>query len=418
MILFNQPNKLENNPQPASIYAAETQPVQLGIHKPVIKVLGLGGGGQNAVDRMIEFGLEGIEFMAANTDVQALQTSQAPVKIPLGSKLTRGLGAGGAPGTGLKAAEESAAELRSALQGADMVFLTAGMGGGTGTGSISVAAKIARSLGAVTIAIVTTPFTFEGGQRSKNAAQGLALLRPNTDTLITIPNDRLLYVAPKNLPLMMTFRLADDVLRQAVQGITDLIITPKFINVDFANICNLLKLGGGAMMTSGQGFGEHRAIQAVDQALHHPMLESTALDTPAGILVNFTSGGNLGMLEMAEAMEFLHKQIGNPAETVMGIAYDERLEDEVQVIIIATGLGSRSLEDALPGFTSTPRRPAVADQAAEKTQELAQAQSEKSAAAPVNRQPVERPIRSLAMETPVGLNTSDLDIPAFLRRSR
>ena len=417
MIQFNQPNNFENKSTISSIYTAETQPVYTGVHKPVLKVLGMGGGGQNAVNRMIEFGLEGIEFIVANTDVQALKNSLAPVQIPLGSKLTRGLGAGGTPEVGLRAAEESATAIRSALQGADMVFLTAGMGGGTGTGSIGIAAKIARSLGAVTVAIVTTPFTFEGSRRCKNAAWGLERLSPNTDTMISIPNDRLLDVAPKSLSLEMSFRLADDVLRQAVKGITDLIVTPKFINVDFANIANLMKLGGGALMSSGQGTGEYRAIQAIDQALHHPMLDSATMDTPAGILVNFTSGGDLSLLEVNAAMEYLHKQIGHPAETIMGIAYEERLQDKVEVILVATGLGSRSLEEALPGFNTTPRRPAMKEE--NKTlnetpvrtgsMEMSDAQQSSQRSAKTN-------VRALVLEAPAGSASNDLDIPAFLRR--
>ncbi len=422
MIQFNQPQNFENKSPLSSIYNADTRPVQTGVHRPVLKVIGLGGGGQNAVNRMIEFGLEGIEFIAANTDVQALQTSHAPVKIPLGHKLTRGLGAGGTPEVGQKAAEESADALRGALQGADMVFLTSGMGGGTGTGSIGVAAKIARSLGAVTIGIVTTPFAFEGGRRMKNATHGLSLLSPNTDTLITIPNDRLLDIAPRNLPLDMCFRLADDVLRQAVQGITDLIITPKFINVDFAHICNLMKLGGGALMSSGQGEGEHKAIQAVSRALHHPLLESSCLDTAAGVLVNFTSGRDLGLYEVGAAMEYLHQQLGKPAETIMGIAYDERLQDKVEVILIATGLGGRSLEEALPGFSSTPRRPAVAVPAADQAGSDEMVKTAVPAGAVAGRaplsQPAEKAVRHMVLEAPTGSANNDLDIPAFLRRSR
>ncbi len=424
MIQINPTPTFENTILPTSIHNADTKPVQVGIHRPVIKVLGLGGGGQNAVNRMIEFGLEGIEFIAANTDMQVLKSCLAPTKIALGQKLTRGLGAGGTPETGRKAAEESVQALQQALHGADMVFLTAGMGGGTGTGSIAVAAKIARTLGAVTIAIVTTPFSFEGGQRMKNANEGLSRLRPNTDTLIVIPNDRLLYVGPKNLPIEMTFRLADDVLRQAVQGITDLIITPKFINVDFANICNLMKLGGGALMSSGQGEGENKATKAIQRALHHPLLESTSLDTAAGVLVNFTSGSDLGLHEVSVAMEYLHQQLGQPAETIMGIAYDERLCDKVEVILIATGLGGRSLEEALPGFSSTPRRPAVPEavlenQAAAETVGASKMQTASSQPADQSHLRQSPPlVRSLKLEPPAASGGNDLDIPAFLRRSK
>ena len=228
------------------------------IHKPVLKVLGLGGGGGNAVERMIELGLSGVEFIVANTDRQVLERSNAPVKIQLGPKSTRGLGAGGNPSVGRAAAEESWREIAAALAGADMVFLTAGMGGGTGTGSIPIATQIAKAQKAVAIAVVTTPFSFEMGRRQKNASDGLEALRKHSDTLISIPNDRLLQIAPKNLPLDTAFRLADDVLRQAVQSITELITEPGLINVDFAHIRRLMKLGGGALMTIGQAEGPKR----------------------------------------------------------------------------------------------------------------------------------------------------------------
>ncbi len=279
---------------PSSTSKTQPRPAML-VHNPVIKVLGLGGGGSNAVNRMIELGLSGVDFIAANTDHQALQSSLAPVKIHLGPKATRGLGAGGNPAVGKAAAEESARQIAAALQGADMVFLTAGMGGGTGTGSIGVAAQIARHLGAVTIAVVTTPFSFEMGRRQKNANEGLMLLRPHTDTLISIPNDRLLHVAPRNLPLEVAFRLADDVLRQAVQGITEIITTPGMINVDFANVRHLMKLGGGSLLSIGQGQGENKAIKAIDQAIHHPLLDFSSLENAAGILINFTCGEDLSL---------------------------------------------------------------------------------------------------------------------------
>lgn len=223
-----------------------------------------------------------------------------------------------------------------------MVFLTAGMGGGTGTGSIPVAAKVARGVGAVTIAVVTTPFSFEMGRRQKNASEGLSALRPNTDTLISIPNDRLLYVAPKNLPLDVAFRLADDVLRQAVQGITELITEPGMINVDFANVRHLMKLGGGALMSIGQGTGENKALKAIEDALDHPLLESTSLENAAGILVNFTSNNDISLFDVEAALMHLQKQAGIQAEIVMGVTNDDRLEDRVQVFLLATGLGALS----------------------------------------------------------------------------
>lgn len=327
---------------------AEFNPAPL----PRLKVLGLGGGGCNAVNRMIELGINGVEFICANTDHQALTSSLAPVNIQLGPKVTRGLGSGGNPAVGKVAAEESYREISAALEGADMVFLTAGMGGGTGTGAIPIAAKAARSLGAVTIAVVTTPFSFEMGRRQKNASEGLAALRPNTDTLISIPNDRLLYVASQKLALDIAFRMADDVLRQAVQGITELITEAGMINVDFANVRHLMKLGGGALMSIGQGTGENKALKAIENALDHPLLESTSLENAAGILVNFTSNNDISLFEIEAALTHLQKQAGVQAEIVMGVTNDDRLVDRVQVFLLATGLGAMTLEETLSGVKS------------------------------------------------------------------
>jgi cell division protein FtsZ len=270
--------------------------------KPVLKVIGLGGGGQNAVNRMIELGLSGVDFIAANTDAQVLASSLAPTKIQLGPKLTRGLGAGGNPTIGAAAAEESIRELNSALIGADMVFLTAGMGGGTGTGAIAVAARIARSLGAVVVAVVSTPFAFEVGRRQKNAVDGLAILRPFTDTLITVPNERLIEIAGKSLTFEMAFRLADDVLRQGIQAISELITQPGMINVDFSHIRQAMFNGGGSLMAIGNGEGSSKALDAIESALHHPMLGEIRLDTATHIIANFTGGPDLTFLEVMTAL--------------------------------------------------------------------------------------------------------------------
>ncbi len=379
------------NPNPVQI---ELSPAPL----PKLKVLGLGGGGCNAINRMIELGIGGVDFICANTDHQALQGSLAPVNIQLGPKTTRGLGSGGNPAVGKSAAEESFREIAAALEGADMVFLTAGMGGGTGTGSIPVAAKVARGVGAVTIAVVTTPFSFEMGRRQKNASEGLSALRPNTDTLISIPNDRLLYVAPKNLPLDVAFRLADDVLRQAVQGITELITEPGLINVDFANVRHLMKLGGGALMSIGQGSGEDKALKAIEDALDHPLLESTSLENAAGILVNFTSNNDISLFEVEAALMHLQKQAGVQAEIVMGVTNDNRLEDRVQVFLLATGLGALSLEETLSGVKNPTK--------AEKKE----------------KEEVQEPVPAVAAEDPLEVpNTPSsrlADLPSFLRRIR
>jgi cell division protein FtsZ len=304
---------------------------------------------------MIELGLSGIDFIAANTDLQALNTYSAPVKIQLGPHVTRGLGAGGDPRVGQTAAEESAREIASALAGADMVFLTAGMGGGTGTGSIPVASEIAQQVGAVTIAIVTTPFSFELGRRQRNAMEGISRLREKTNTLIAIPNDRLLYVAPRDLPMDTAFRLADDVLRQAVQGITELITETGMINIDFAHVRRLIQLGGGALMSIGQGKGEDKALKAVEQALHHPLLESVSLGNAAGIIANFTGGDSLTLLEVEAALTKLQLESNGKVEIILGVINDPRMEDRVQVILVITGLGATNLEETM-GNLKAPAR--------------------------------------------------------------
>jgi len=380
----------------------QTTDVQIrptAIHQPVLKVLGLGGGGSNAVTRMIELGMGNVEFIAANTDLQVLKSNPAPNKILLGPHVTRGLGAGGDPRLGRAAAEESSREIAAALTGADMVFLTAGMGGGTGTGAIPVAAEIASKLGAVTIAIVTMPFSFEMGRRQKNASDGIGKLQTKTDTLISIPNDRLLYVAHRDLPLELAFRLADDVLRQAVQGISELITEPGLINVDFAHVRRLMKLGGGALMAIGYGQGEEKASQAIDQALHHPLLEEIELEQAAGIIANFTGGSDLTLFEVQAALTQLQEQASAQTEIVLGVINDDRMEDRVQVTLIITGLGAPTLEETLSRVV----RPAPAEPVREQpviSQVVQEMPSAEINAAPLTATP----------------STADIDLPAFLRR--
>src|SRR4030042_941703 len=283
-----------------------------------------------------------------------------------------------------------------------MVFITAGMGGGTGTGSIPVAARIAHSLGAVTIAVVTMPFSFEMGRRQRNASEGIKRLRPNSDTVIAIPHARLLYVAPRDLPLDTAFRLFDSFLRQAVQGITELITTPGMINVDFANIRNLMKLGGGALMSIGQGEGEDRAMKAVEQALHHPLLQSTTIENAAGILVNFTCGGDLALYDVQAALSHLQAQSRGKAEIVLGVVNDPRLQDRVEAILVVTGLGSTTLEETLSRLD-------VRQKPLERTNLP-------------SSEPYEVKISHLApdeyLEEEITVSSNDLDIPAFLRRGR
>lgn len=382
------------------------------LHQPVLKVLGLGGGGSNAVARMMELGLRGMEFIAANTDHQALQSNPADVKIQLGTKVTRGLGAGGDPSVGKAAAEESWREIAAALKGADMVFLTAGMGGGTGTGSIPVAAKIARSLGAVTIAIVTTPFSFEMGRRQKNAREGLERLRKETNTLISIPNDQLLYVAPRTLTLETAFCLADDVLRQSVEGISELITQPGLINVDFAHIKRLIQLGGGALMSIGHGQGKNKAREAVEQALHHPLLDNVPIENAAGVIVNFTGGQDLTLNEVNESLLHIQAQTGNQAEIVMGVINDDQMDDRVQVILVMTGLGAPTLEEAM----SSVRKPAAQPEVQSRPPQEVVVTGERA----VVQEPTQPKVRSISSLTSNGSDLAamkqNLDIPAFMRR--
>ncbi|MBN2257620.1 MAG: cell division protein FtsZ [Anaerolineaceae bacterium] len=315
---------------------------------PVLKVVGVGGGGCNAVNRMIELGIGGVDFIVANTDAQALSACLASVKLQLGPHCTRGLGAGGQPEVGQLAAEESVRTIADALSGADMVFVAAGMGGGTGTGAAPVIARIARNTGAVTIAIVTMPFGFEAGRRQVNARQGVDKLRPYTDTLISIPNDKLIEVGSRDLTLDMAFRLADDVLRQGVQSISELVNETGLINVDFAHLKRLMQQGGGSYMSIGYGQGPEKARQAVDQALQHPLLESIPIESATGIIANFSGDSSLSFYEVAEAMTYMQERTGHQAEIIPGLMTDDRLVDRTQVILIITGLGGRSVSQSAP----------------------------------------------------------------------
>ena len=310
-----------------------------------IKVLGLGGGGSNAINRMIELGLTHVDFIAANTDRQALASSLAPTQLQLGPRVTRGLGAGGDPKIGKAAAMESSREIAAALKDADMVFITAGMGGGTGTGAAPVAAEIARELGAVVIAVVTLPFGFEMTRRAKNAMEGVRALQPHANTLITVPNDRLLQVVPKDLSLEVAFRLADDVLRQGVQGITELITQPGLINVDFAHVRKLMLNGGGSFMAIGLGEGEDKAQAAIQQALHHPLLEINSLDQASGVLVHYTGGEDLTLFEVGEAVTELRASLPPDADLILGASTDELMTGRAQVILIITGIGGRPVSN-------------------------------------------------------------------------
>lgn len=395
-------------------FSPNSKPVNqtpINANMPVIKVVGLGGGGCNAVNRMIDFGMKGVEFIACNTDKQALLNSLADVNIQLGPRSTRGLGAGGIPAVGEKAAEESFQALADALDGADMVFLTAGMGGGTGTGAIPVAARVSKTIGAVTIAVVTTPFSFEMGRRQKNAAIGLQKLRQYTDTMITVPNDKLLEVAPHDLPLEMAFKLADDVLRQGVSGISELLTETGLINVDFAHIRHVMALGGGALMSIGTGEGEGKAMQALDHALHHPLLDEIDIDTAAGIIANFSGGNDLTFSEVADTLTFLHEQAGNDTEIIPGVINDPNLSDRAQVILIVTGLGAVPIEVAIPGaekFLSELTPKSEIEKTKERNQKLPSSNHKKSEDQTENSY-------TFSSDRPA-ITTADLDVPAFLRK--
>jgi len=305
----------------------------------VIKVVGIGGGGVNAINRMIEVGLKGVEFIAINTDAQALLMSDADVKLDVGRELTRGLGAGADPEVGKKAAEDHAEEIEEVLKGADMVFVTAGEGGGTGTGGAPVVARIARELGALTIGVVTRPFTFEGRRRANQAESGIGSLREEVDTLIVIPNDRLLSISDRNVSMMDAFRSADQVLLSGVQGITDLITTPGLINLDFADVKSVMQGAGSALMGIGSARGEDRAVQAAELAISSPLLEAS-IDGAHGVLLSVQGGSDLGLFEINEAARLVQEAAHPEANIIFGAVIDDALGDEVRVTVIAAGFDS------------------------------------------------------------------------------
>jgi len=351
-----------------------------------IKVIGVGGGGSNAVNRMIDHGVQGVEFITVNTDAQALHLAKSEHKLQIGDKLTRGLGAGANPEVGKKAAEESRDLVANTLKGADMVFVTAGMGGGTGTGAAPVIAEIARECGALTVGVVTRPFTFEGRKRSGQAEFGIEALKDKVDTLIVIPNDRLLEIVDKKTPMLEAFREADNVLRQAVQGISDLIKVPGLINLDFADVKTIMTERGSALMGIGVATGENRAAEAARKAIMSPLLE-TSIDGARGVIMNITGGSNLSLYEVNEAAEIVIAASDPEVNMIFGAIIDEELKDEIKVTVIATGFEHKGPDPA----RRAPGQPA-ADTSGEQ------------------RQPSATP------KTFGGPTSSDqLDIPAFLR---
>ncbi|HSI72949.1 MAG TPA: cell division protein FtsZ [Fimbriimonas sp.] len=381
----------------------------------VIKVIGVGGGGSNAVNRMMETGIQGVDFIVMNTDIQVLDTSPATKKVQLGGALTRGLGAGGNPEVGKAAAEESKQEIRKVLEGADMVFITAGMGGGTGTGAAPVIADLAREIGALSVAVVTRPFQFEGPRRTKLAEQGVTSLMGRVDTIITIPNDRLLNVVERKTSLMDAFRVADDVLRQGVQGISDIITIPGQINVDFADVRAVMANAGPALMGIGYGVGDQRALQAAQHATNSPLLEQT-IHGAKGLLVNLTSSEDLTLAEANDAMNYIQELCDvEDANIFFGTVVDPTMEGTVRVTVLATGFNPYSTEGRkaartvvsqpepeLPSFI--PQTPKVEPQTS--TQEIISAARERIAS------------RTQEPDPSQVFDESDLDIPAFIREHR
>jgi cell division protein FtsZ len=382
-----------------------------------IKVVGCGGGGSNAVDRMIEDGMQGVQFITVNTDAQALMHSKADIRIRIGDKLTKGLGSGGNPVIGQKAAEETTEEIYESLKGSDMVFITAGMGGGTGTGASPVVAGIAQDLGMLTVGVVTRPFTFEGNHRRKTGEQGIDQLKPVVDTLIVIPNDRLLQTASKNTSMLQAFRMADDVLRQGIQGISDLITQRGLINVDFADVKTIMAQQGSALMALGFGGGDNRMVDAVNQAIASPLLE-VSIDGAKGVLFNVTGGDDLGILEVYEAADIVAKAADPEANIIFGAVIDPSIQPgQVKITLIATGFDTTKPNVQKTRFYGGATMPAGTQPAAAPQAMPAMAQPQPR---PVQSPaPTMRPAPQAPPRTPSNYNTSDdLDIPPFLRNRR
>jgi cell division protein FtsZ len=359
-----------------------------------IKVIGVGGGGSNAVNRMIEHGVQGVEFIAVNTDAQALHLSKAETKLQIGGKLTRGLGAGANPEVGKKAAEESKEQLEEALRGADMVFVTAGMGGGTGTGAAPVIAEISKQIGALTVGVVTKPFTFEGRKRLNQAINGINAFKEKVDTLIVIPNDRLLEIVDKNTPMLEAFREADNVLRQGVQGISDLIAIPGLINLDFADVKTVMTEKGSALMGIGIAQGENRAAEAAKKAISSPLLE-TSIDGAKGVLMNITGGSNLSLYEVNEAADIVSTASDDEVNMIFGSVIQEDLKEEIVVTVIATGFDEKENKTGSAGRSRMQTTRSMGT----------------THASPGREEPFQQPSRHSAAEE----QQDELDIPAFLR---
>ena len=377
-----------------------------------IKVIGVGGGGNNAVNRMIEHGVQGVDFIAVNTDAQALNLSKAEYKLQIGNKLTRGLGAGANPEVGKKAAEESREQLEEVLRGADMVFVTAGMGGGTGTGAAPVIASIARDLGALTVGVVTRPFSFEGRKRQTQAIGGIAAMKEAVDTLIVIPNDKLLQIVDKSTPMLEAFREADNVLRQGVQGISDLIATPGLINLDFADVKTIMSDKGSALMGIGIATGENRATEAAKKAISSPLLE-TSIDGAKGVIMNITGGANLSLFEVQEAADIVASASDEEVNMIFGSVINENLNDEIIVTVIATGFS----DDIL----TQPQQSRQQNTRPMGTMRGGQASQSQPQQAPMRERVQEQPAQQQEPQRQVQQQQQQddvLEIPTFLRNRR
>ncbi|KKN50815.1 hypothetical protein LCGC14_0628970 [marine sediment metagenome] len=378
----------------------------------VIKVVGVGGGGSNAVNRMINEGLKGVEFIAVNTDAQALTMAEADQKIHIGGDITKGLGAGADPEVGLKAAEESRDEIQKALQGADMVFVTAGKGGGTGTGAAPVIAEIAKEVGALTIGVVTKPFAFEGRKRNAQADDGIETLKGKVDSLIIIPNDRLLEISEKRIPIVDAFKVADDVLSDGVSGITDLITVPGLINLDFADVKTTMAGSGSALMGIGMESGENRAREAAEKAMASPLLESS-IDGAKGVLINISGGSDMGLFEVNEAAETVSKAAHPEANIIFGAVVDESLNDHMKVTVIATGFETRGrIQDKLDFITAKKEGKSETTQ----KEETAIDALKQEESIPVEEGTIFDTGPVLEKEKIPSLDAEDLDVPTFLKK--
>jgi len=374
----------------------------------VIKVVGVGGGGVNAVNRMIERGLKGVEFIAVNTDAQALLMSDADVKLDIGRELTRGLGAGADPEIGRRAAEDHAEEIEQALSGADMVFVTAGEGGGTGTGGAPVVARIAKSVGALTVGIVTKPFGFEGKRRQAQAEEGVASLREEVDTLIVVPNDRLLEIGDRTISMIQAFETADHILLAGVQGITDLITTPGLINLDFADVKSVMQDAGSALMGIGSSRGADRAIKAAELAVASPLLE-TSIEGAQGVLMSIQGGSNLGLYEINDAAKLVEEAVHPDANIIFGAVIDDSLGDEVRVTVIAAGFDPATQTPVTTAWPAASDAEEVAEPTA-MTEETPAWLAETTEAPEVSEVPGEAPLFASEMDA-----DAELDVPDFLR---